>query len=74
MKNASEYRLHAEECRILANRMRGEQRDQLLDIAVTWENLAAERASLALRHPERALSGEHQEEARAATPLNKDHR
>ena len=74
MKKASEYRQYAEECRILASQMKGEQRDQLLQMAATWENLAAERASLVLRHPELALSGEHQEEVRVATPLNKDRR
>lgn len=63
MKKASEYRRHAEECRALAERMQsGEQRDQLLEMAETWENLAAERAALVLRHPELGLSGEHAEE------------
>ena len=65
MKKASEYRLHAQECRTLANAMdQGEQRDQLLEMAATWERLAAERSELVQRHPDLALAGEHQEELR----------
>lgn len=43
MKKASEYRRHADECRQLASLMDGEQRDQLLSMATTWEQLAADR-------------------------------
>jgi hypothetical protein len=65
MKKASEYRQHAEECRILARGMdRGVHRDQLLEMAETWERLAAERSELVARHPELALHGEAQEEDR----------
>jgi hypothetical protein len=65
VKKASEYRQHAEECRILANRMvQGEHRDQLLAMAATWDKLAAERSDLVRRHPELALAGEHREEDR----------
>lgn len=65
MKKASEYRQHAQECRDLAKQMpQGEQRDQLLEMARTWDNLAAERADLVRRHPELGLAGEHQEEVR----------
>jgi hypothetical protein len=63
MKKASEYRQHAEECRVLANKMeQGEHRDQLLAMAATWDKLAAERSELVRRHPEIALEGERQEE------------
>lgn len=63
MKKASEYRQHAQECRDLARQMpEGEQRDQLLEMAATWDNLAKERSALVQRHPELALHGEHQEE------------
>ncbi|HYG27941.1 MAG TPA: hypothetical protein VD906_13675 [Caulobacteraceae bacterium] len=66
MKKASEYRLHAEECRQLASRMNsGEQRDQLLTMAQTWDRLAAERSELVRRHPELGMEGEHDEEAQA---------
>lgn len=69
MKKASEYRQHAEECRALAQQMQsGEQRDQLLTMADTWENLAAERTALVLRHPELGLEGEHAEEAATDKP------
>ena len=67
MKKASEYRQHAEECRMLANRMeQGEHRDQLLEMAATWDRLAVERSDLVRRHPELALVGEHAEEAGSA--------
>jgi hypothetical protein len=63
MKKASEYRQHAEECRLLAQGMaQGEHRDQLLEMAATWEKLAADRSELVRRYPELALSGEHAEE------------
>ena len=63
MKKASEYRQHARECHALAARMdSGEHRDQLLEMAQTWERLADERSSLVRRHPELALEGEHSEE------------
>ena len=64
MKKASEYREHAEECRALAKHMHGDQRDQLLEMARTWDQLAAERSELIRRHPELGLQGEHPEEAR----------
>ncbi len=64
MKKASEYRQHAEECRQLANRMEhGEHRDQLLEMAATWDRLAAERSDLIRRHPDLALVGEQAEDA-----------
>lgn len=64
MKKASEYRQHAVECRQLAAAMSGEQRDQLLEMAATWDRLAEDRSRLVLRRPEAALAGEHVEEAR----------
>lgn len=64
MKKASEYRQHAEECRVLARGMAPSgQRDQLLDMARTWDNLADERAQLISRYPELALEGEQAEES-----------
>ncbi len=62
MKKASEYRQHAEECRALAQGMQGEQRDQLIEMAATWEKLAKDRADLIRRHPEQAIPGEREEE------------
>lgn len=68
MKKASGYRQHAEECRVLAQKMeQGEQRDQLLEMAATWEALANDRAELIRRHPELALEGERREEASHAS-------
>ena len=52
MKKASEYRQHAEECRLLAQGMaQGEHRDQLLEMAATWENLARERSDTSKNLP-----------------------
>ena len=63
MKKASEYRRHGEECHALAKGMTGQQRDQLLEMAATWERLAEDRAALVKRHPELAVDGEAAEEA-----------
>ena len=61
MKKALEYRQHAEECRALAQAMQGEQRDQLIEMAATWEKLAKDRANLIRRHPAQAPAGEREE-------------
>jgi len=59
MKTASEYRQHAQECRALAQQVpTGEQRDQLLEMARTWDNLAADREKLVRNHPELDTSKE----------------
>jgi hypothetical protein len=64
MKKASEYRMHAEECRVLASGMeQGEHREQLLEMAATWDKLAADRSELVRRRPELGLEGEHKEES-----------
>ena len=53
MKTAAEYRKPAEECRVLAKQVaEGEHRDQLLEMARTWDNLAADREKLVRNHPE----------------------
>jgi hypothetical protein len=44
MRKIDDYLKHAQECRTLARNMApGEQRDQLLNMAETWELLAQER-------------------------------
>ena len=48
----------------------GGQRDQLLEMAATWEKLADERSELVRRHPELGFEGEHQEEAHVASLTN----
>jgi hypothetical protein len=40
----------------------GKDRDQLLEMATTWDNLAAERSERVRRHPELAVDDEHAEE------------
>jgi 2-oxo-4-hydroxy-4-carboxy--5-ureidoimidazoline (OHCU) decarboxylase len=63
MKKASEYRLHAKECRTLASAMDlPEQRQQMLQMAEHWEKLSMDRLELIERHPELAHDGEHDEE------------
>jgi hypothetical protein len=53
MKTAAEYRKHANECRVLARQMpEGEQRQQLLEMVRTWDDLAATREDLVRNHPE----------------------
>ena len=44
MRKVLEYRQHAAECRSLAAAMGAhEHREQLLEMAATWERMAAER-------------------------------
>jgi hypothetical protein len=53
MKTAAEYRKHAEEFRVLAKQVpEDEQRNQLLEMARTWDNLAKDREKLVHNHPE----------------------
>jgi hypothetical protein len=53
MKKASDYRQHAQECLALAKQVpEGEHRNQLLEMARTWENLADTRDGLIHNHPE----------------------
>jgi hypothetical protein len=59
---ASDYRQHAQYCRDLAKHTPpGEPREQLLEIAQTWDTLALERPEWVQQHLELAL-GEHQDE------------
>jgi hypothetical protein len=61
VKKASEYRQHAVECRHLAAGVQGAQKDQLIEMANTWDRLAVERSELVTRHPELAPEGEHRD-------------
>jgi hypothetical protein len=46
VQKAEEYRKHSEECRMLAGRSRAPaERDMLLNMAKTWDDLAKARAS-----------------------------
>ena len=63
MKKASEYREHAQQCRVLAAQMElPDQRAQMLQMADHWEKLARDRADLIANHPELAQDGEQAEE------------
>jgi len=67
LKKASEYRTHAESVALsLAACLDGSQREQLLEMARTWDKLASERADLVRRHPDLAIDGERAEQARAS--------
>lgn len=50
MKSASEYRQHAKECRVLAKGFTGERRQQTIELAETWEDLARQVESAQNRH------------------------
>jgi hypothetical protein len=53
MKTAEEYRQHAEECQMHARQLpEGEQPNQLLEMARTWDSLAEIRMALIRNHPE----------------------
>ena len=67
MKTAAEYRKHAQECRALANQVpAGEHRNQLLEMAKTWESLAQDREKLVRNHPELDTSKKAKHDASAA--------
>ncbi|HEV2531493.1 hypothetical protein [Phenylobacterium sp.] len=69
MKKASEYRLHAKECRDLAAHMDSEeQRALMLGMADHWDKLATDRVALISRHPELAHDGERDEERSWSPP------
>lgn len=40
MTHAAQYRVFAQECRELARKMNGDNKDKLLEIAEAWENCA----------------------------------
>jgi hypothetical protein len=43
MQKAAQYRVFAKECRDLAEKMNGLQKEKLMEIAEAWETLANER-------------------------------
>jgi hypothetical protein len=50
MKKASEYRGHADECRMMGRRAReAEHKVMLAEMAKTWENLASQRQEYVAR-------------------------
>jgi len=58
MNKVAEFRRNAAECRALAARMElGAQRDQLLRMAATWEELANDREAQARRDGDPAPAG-----------------
>ncbi len=56
MRKAAEYRQHAQECRSIAAAMGAhEHREQLLEMAATWERMAAERERSAQLEEDRSF-------------------
>jgi len=51
MNKVAEFRRNADDCRKLAVALDGEQREQLLRMAETWERLAEERESSICEEP-----------------------
>jgi hypothetical protein len=49
MQKVEDYRKHADECRAMAPRS-PEERDMLLNMARTWDDLASHRAAQITRH------------------------
>ena len=57
MQKIDDYQRHAQQCRDLAAKMDvPEVREQLLDMAKIWEELAVERATFVNEHPEFAIA------------------
>jgi hypothetical protein len=53
MRKSAVYMVRAQECRELARKMvLPDHRDQLLNMAETWEGLAADREALVRAHPD----------------------
>jgi hypothetical protein len=56
MQKVDDYQQNAQQCRDLAAKMDvPEVREQLLDMARIWEDLAAERAAFVGEHPQFAI-------------------
>jgi hypothetical protein len=66
MKKVEDYRQHAQECRLLGSRARSpDESAMLMDMADTWESLAADRAAQIARQQRLA------EPARGSIPIDK---
>jgi hypothetical protein len=53
MKKVDDYQRHAQGCRDLAAKMpTPEHRDQLLEMAKIWEDMAVEREGFVAEHPQ----------------------
>jgi hypothetical protein len=66
MKKVEDYRQHAQECRLLGRRARSpDERAMLMNMADTWESLAADRVAQIARQQRLA------EPARGSIPADK---
>lgn len=64
MKKVEDYRAHADECRIMANRARSpEDKAMLMNMAATWASLAVDR----LAHVDRLARMDKLENGAAAS-------
>jgi hypothetical protein len=68
MRSAAECREHAKECHALAMSFAGERRQQTLDMAQTWENLAREVDTSNSRHLSGAIRATYDRFAHEPVP------
>ena len=68
MRSASEYRQQAKDCRALAKALDGERRQQTLDMAETWEDLARQVDSANNRHLAGMLKATYDNVAKEPVP------
>jgi hypothetical protein len=68
MLSASECRVHAKDCRALAKSLDGERRQQALEMAETWEELARQLDAANNRHLAGMLKATYDKVAREPVP------
>jgi hypothetical protein len=68
MRSAAKCREHANECRDLAKSLAGDRRQQTLDMAETWENLAREVDTSNSRHLSGAIRATYDSFAHEPVP------
>jgi hypothetical protein len=73
MQRVEDYRNHAEECRTMARRARSpHERDMLLNMARTWDDLATHRVEqIARKKRIAALPGGDDQAAPASIPIDR---
>jgi hypothetical protein len=73
MQKVEDYRIHAEDCRTMASRARSpRERDLLLNMARTWDDLAKNRVDQIARQQRiAALPGGDDQAAPASVPIDR---
>ena len=68
MKKVEDYRQHANECRLMANRARSpDEKAMLLNMATTWDSLAVDRQA----HIDRQKRMDDQNRDSASIPIDR---